>query len=101
MTHHLVRTHVLAALLAVGTVLGGQTLLSSPARSQTPSVAPTPAPVQAAPVMTVTLPPPGQALVHEFTTSTGAVCTVVLTATSSDPHAVCGTELGAPASPAH
>jgi len=58
----------------------------------TPTVAPvTPSP-QIVPGVTVTLPAPGQALIHEFTTSTGAICTVVLTATSSDPHPVCEPE---------
>ena len=71
----------------VGLCALGGALLFTPAFSQSsaaPPVALTPAPV--------TLPAPGQALVHEFTTSTGAVCTGVATATSSDPHPVCGAE---------
>lgn len=72
----------LSAALLVGTPRVQSATTSAPVVSTTVGAVASP----------VTLPPPGQALVHEYTRSDGAVCTVVLTATSSDPHPVCGAE---------
>ena len=84
----------------LGLALFGGLALSGLVAGTTPGQATTPTTPVAATAATVALPQPGQALVHTFTREDGAPCVVVLTATSSDPHPVCGPEPVASPEPA-
>ena len=83
--HYFFRAAFVAGL--VGATVAGSAFLPWPVRGATTTpVTTTTAPAPAAPL---TLPVSGQFLVHEFTTSAGAACVVVLTAASVDPKASC------------